>query len=228
MASSPARLAAAFRMLSPVSTSRWALCTRRSRMASAMVGLGNQLVPVLDGELAGHNRRAASMAVVDDLQEIAGLILGDGGEPPVVEDQQIDARQALQQTRVTSVAARERKRIEQPGHAMIEHGAIVPARLVAEGAGEPTLSKSGFPDDRQVLVSRDPVASVCRMALDSMSASSSLRSSQLSMSTRHSVSSIESLAWRARSLHGVLIGGQLGLFRNIDFWLFPLPIGLCR
>ena len=39
LASSPARLTALLRMLSPARLSRWALCTRRSRMASATVGL---------------------------------------------------------------------------------------------------------------------------------------------------------------------------------------------
>ena len=39
LASSPERLAAALRMLSPLSVSLWALWTSRSRMASATVGL---------------------------------------------------------------------------------------------------------------------------------------------------------------------------------------------
>src|SRR6266536_2916177 len=38
-ASRPDCLAANFRMLSPFKIRRWALCTSRSRMASAMVGL---------------------------------------------------------------------------------------------------------------------------------------------------------------------------------------------
>jgi hypothetical protein len=39
LASSPERLAAALRMLSPLRVSLWALWTSRSRMASATVGL---------------------------------------------------------------------------------------------------------------------------------------------------------------------------------------------
>jgi hypothetical protein len=39
---------------------------------------------VLDRQLGGHDRRAAAMPVVDDLQQIARLIEGDRGETPVV------------------------------------------------------------------------------------------------------------------------------------------------
>ena len=141
LTSSPARLAAVLRMLSPLRVSRCALCTSRSRMASAMVGLAISLVPVLDRQLAGHDRRAAAVPIVDDLQEVAPLIGRQRGEAPVVEDQQIDAREGLEQPCMPAVAACERQRIEQPWHAMIEHRAIVAAGLVAERAGEPTFAE---------------------------------------------------------------------------------------
>ena len=53
-------------------------------------GVGNgriwdHFVPVLDRQSGGHDRRAAPMLVVDDLQQIARLIEGDRGETPVVE-----------------------------------------------------------------------------------------------------------------------------------------------
>jgi hypothetical protein len=48
---------------------------------------------------------------------------------------------------VTAIAAREGQRIEQPWHTMIDHRAIVPARLMSQGAGQPTLAEPGFPDD---------------------------------------------------------------------------------
>ena len=37
-------------------------------------GIGDHLVPVLDGQLAGHDGTAATMSIVDDLQEVAPLI----------------------------------------------------------------------------------------------------------------------------------------------------------
>ena len=59
---------------------------------------------------------------------------------------------------MTAVAACERQGIEQPWHAMIEHGAIVAAGLVAERTGKPTFADAGRADDQQVLVPCDPVA----------------------------------------------------------------------
>ena len=106
-------------------------------------GVGDDLVPVLDRHLAGDDGRAALMAVVDDLEEIAPLFAGERGEPPIVEDEEIDARQCLEEPGIASVAAGEGERFEQPRQAIIEDGTIVAAGLIAEGTGDPALSGSG-------------------------------------------------------------------------------------
>src|SRR5207253_10734795 len=59
--------------------------------------LTDDLVPLVEGELAGDERRAAAIAVLDDLHQIAPLI---GSEPvwaPIVEDQQIGFDQGAEQ-----------------------------------------------------------------------------------------------------------------------------------
>jgi hypothetical protein len=98
------------------------------------------------------------MAVVDDLEEVAALLAGQRGESPVVEDEELDARQRLEEASVASVAACERQRFEQPGQAMIEDGAIVAAGLVAERAGDPSLACPGWSGDEQVVLAGDPIA----------------------------------------------------------------------
>ena len=110
------------------------------------------------GKLAGHDGRAAAVAILHDLEQIAALLGGHGSKSPIVEDQKLDASQALEQASVTAVAARERERIEQPRQALIEDRAVIPARLVAERAGNPTLADAGRADDEQVLVPVDPLA----------------------------------------------------------------------
>jgi hypothetical protein len=40
--------------------------------------------------------------IIDDLQQIATLILRQGCEPPVVEDQELDARQCFEQPPITA------------------------------------------------------------------------------------------------------------------------------
>jgi len=98
LASSPDRLAAALGMLSPLSVSLWALWTSRSRMASATVGLAIASCQWIDRQLAGHDGRAAIVPVVDDLQQIAPLLVRRRDEPPVVVDQKLDACQGLERS----------------------------------------------------------------------------------------------------------------------------------
>ena len=69
-------------------------------------GISDQLVPMLDGNLAGHDCRAAAVTVVDDVEQVAALLRGERGEPPIVEDQQLDTCQALEQAWIASIAAR--------------------------------------------------------------------------------------------------------------------------
>ena len=60
------------------------------------------------------------MPIVDDLQEVAPLLGGERGKAPVVEDQQLGARQTLEEPCIAPITAGERERIEQPGQAMVE------------------------------------------------------------------------------------------------------------
>jgi len=47
---------------------------------------------------------------------------------------------------------------EQPGHAVIEDGYILPASLLTERAGEPALSQPARSGDEQVAALIDPLA----------------------------------------------------------------------
>ena len=63
------------------------------------------------------------MPILDNLKDVATLLGGERGEAPIVQDQQLDARQALEEPGVTPIAACECQGIEQPWHAMIKDGA---------------------------------------------------------------------------------------------------------
>jgi hypothetical protein len=54
--------------------------------------IADYLVPVVDRQLTCHDGRAAAVAVVDDLQQIASLLGCERDKPPIVEDQQLGAR----------------------------------------------------------------------------------------------------------------------------------------
>ena len=48
---------------------------------------------------------------------------------------------------------------EEPGHAGVENGKVLPARLVAEGASKPTFAQAARPRQEQIAALGDPVAS---------------------------------------------------------------------
>src|SRR5208283_2671628 len=77
---------------------------------------------------------------------------------PIVEDKQLDPRERAQEPGVAGVAVGDGEIGEEPGHAGVEDGDVLPARLVAEGAGEPTLAQTARPGDEQIAALGEPVA----------------------------------------------------------------------
>lgn len=77
-------------------------------MASAIVGL-----PIMsyqwDGHLAGDDGGSFLVAVLDDLQEIASLLVVELLGTPVVENEQLGSGERLEDLGITAVPARERK-----------------------------------------------------------------------------------------------------------------------
>ena len=43
--------------------------------------IDDDLVPVIDGELTGHDGRAAAVAIVDDFEQVAALLRGQRRQP---------------------------------------------------------------------------------------------------------------------------------------------------
>src|SRR5215211_3000394 len=122
------------------------------------IGDGGIADEVLDRQLTGHDGRAASVPILHDLQEVTALLDEHRSEPPVVEDEKLDASEALEEPSVPTVAACERQGIEEPWQTPIDDRSIIAASLVAERARNPTLADTGRADDQQVLTSLDPLA----------------------------------------------------------------------
>ncbi len=81
----------------------------------------------------------------------------EGLEAEVVEDQEIGAAEGFDETRVTPVAARERKVFVELGPAVIDDRAIVAAGLLADCASEPVLADARRPDEGKIVVGVDPL-----------------------------------------------------------------------
>ena len=77
------------RIDSPLSSMRWR-CGRGGRGWRGEGRLADEFVPVVDRELAGDQGGGATVAVVDDLQQIASRVGVHWCQAPIVENQQLD------------------------------------------------------------------------------------------------------------------------------------------
>src|SRR5580704_5286691 len=118
----------------------------------------DDLMPLLDRKLAGDDGRSALVTILEDFEEIALLRFGEDRQTPIVEDQELDARQGLEEATVTAIATGERKRLEQTWSTVVENAFSVPARLMTERAGNPALADAGRPGDQKPLGALDPIA----------------------------------------------------------------------
>ena len=121
-------------------------------------GIADDIVPVLDGHLVGEQGAAAGVAVVEDLEKVMPPLSGEGGEAPVVEDEEPGSGEPLDELGVAAVAAGEGEFVEEPREAVVAGGDAVAAGLVAEGAGEVGLAGSGGAGDEDGLAVPDPLS----------------------------------------------------------------------
>src|SRR5271154_6227624 len=87
--------------------------------------LADQIVPTVDRDLAGDQGGAAAVAVLDDLEHVVALLGPERFEPPIIEDQQLDAAEGAHQSRVATITAGEREIAEHPRYALIENRAVI-------------------------------------------------------------------------------------------------------
>ncbi len=83
-------------------------------------GIADDVVPGFHGNLARDDGRCATMAIVEDLQEVAAFGGAENRQAPVVEDEELNAPACLEQAAIASVATRQRERLEEARNAMIE------------------------------------------------------------------------------------------------------------
>src|SRR5690606_16451426 len=114
-------------------------------------------VPVLDGELARYERCTSVVAVLEHFEAIATLGVGERGEPPVIEDQQVGLREPSQELGVGAVGTSERHLAEEPAHAEVARGVSAATCGLSERTCEIGLAHAGRPDDEDDLVVSDPV-----------------------------------------------------------------------
>ena len=121
-------------------------------------GIADLLMPVFDRELAGHQGGAKTVSILQDLQEIMALILGEQSQAIVVKHQEIGLGQRSQNLDITTVALGQGQVGKEPGDPHIEDVAPFPAGLVGKGAGQVGFADAGGTGDQQIQVLGDPTA----------------------------------------------------------------------
>ena len=82
-------------------------------------GFANNLVPLVDRELAGNQDRCILVPIFDDFHEIPSLVSIESIRPPVIQDQQIGFDQSPEQARVASVCTAHFQFRKHPGDALV-------------------------------------------------------------------------------------------------------------
>ena len=75
----------------------------------------DQVMPAVDGNLAGDDERAFVVAILDDFEQIARLIGGERFGSPIIQDEQLDARERAQEPGVARIAVSDGEIGKEPG-----------------------------------------------------------------------------------------------------------------
>ena len=82
----------------------------------------------------------------------------EGVEPPVVDEQDVDARQLGQQAEIGSISVGQGELVEQPGGPPVQRPEPLATGLMSERAPDERLASAGRADEQQVLMLLDPAA----------------------------------------------------------------------
>ncbi len=75
-------------------------------------GIADDLMPVFDGDLACDDNRCATMAIIEDLEEVAPFGRIENRQAPIIEDKKLNVPERFEQPAITAVATRESERLE--------------------------------------------------------------------------------------------------------------------
>ena len=123
-----------------------------------LVGITDDAVPVLDGELGGDQCRGLLRTVFDDFHQVAPLGVAQWRDHPVVDRQQVEFGQSGQQAGVGSIATTDGYLVQQSRHAHVAGCEAAPAGALHKRAGQVGLPAARRSGDQQVMLILDPVA----------------------------------------------------------------------
>jgi hypothetical protein len=105
--------------------------------------LAEVVVPLGGRELACDDRGASAVAILEELQEVAALGILDGRQPPVIDDEDVEASQLGEQAEVGAVGPGQGEFMEEARGAAVARAIAFAAGLVRQRAGEEAFPGAG-------------------------------------------------------------------------------------
>ncbi len=119
--------------------------------------IADQCMPFAHRHLAGDQRRAVAVAVIQQLKHVAPLRGCKRCQAPVVQDQQVGLGVAGHQFGEAAVAMGQAQLLHQARQAQVTHAVAVAAGLVGQRAREPGFAYARRPSDDQVQAIAQPL-----------------------------------------------------------------------
>jgi hypothetical protein len=114
-------------------------------------------VPLLEGQLAGDQRRLAVVAIIEDLHQIPTDRIGQWRETEVVDDDEIGLGELAKERRLGLQGGVTGKLVDEPREPEAADAVVGAAGGMADGASEVTLADAGGSGDKHVEVLGDPL-----------------------------------------------------------------------
>src|SRR5579872_1119712 len=122
-------------------------------------GVTDEVVPVIDRDLAREERRPPAGAIVDHLEEIAPVTVSDGRHAPIVKHDQLRLAEVREEFPVGAISVRaDEILVQEARKPEVAHTVALAARTLAQGTGEPAFPRPGWPRDEQDRVLANPLA----------------------------------------------------------------------
>jgi len=121
-------------------------------------GISDLGMPFIHRELSSHEGGMEAMTVFEEFQEVPALFIGQGGQSPIVQGDQVGFSQGGQELGVAPVAFGDLEVLEEAGETEIADRVSLSAGLVGQCTGQEGFPASGGAGNEKVVVLIHPVA----------------------------------------------------------------------
>ena len=120
-------------------------------------GILNLRMPLVDGELGGKETGGLAVAVIQEVEDIASLIGGQGISEPLIQNDEVKGRQVFAEFGERAVDFSQLQLREQVSGFEIAHGIALRAEVVRQTTGQEGLTDARGANDDQTEMLGEPL-----------------------------------------------------------------------